>query len=265
MASALADLAKAGEKTLATDINAELQELRRYHEIRYRASTMVIGLSAVNTVSLAPQGVPVSRQFPAHTRVSLTREEVTEIGGPGAIVARILAELDFPVVLVSRIARDTEGDFIWNALAKWRGEERPIYIDLVEQVEPAAPKQRTWRSYVLVHPSDGQRVFLDREIADDFMTLCDEVVDSARQLSPRSIYFDRFLPGRIRDIISPPNVPLPSDTWVFYDSGEHGYRYKSASYYFEKELIKQKVNFALCSFRFAQHFLAHILGGASTK
>jgi sugar/nucleoside kinase (ribokinase family) len=255
ISDALAQLLETVSFTLDTNFEQQLNELRSKVTAERKGAAMVIGISALNTISIAAQERDPS--FPELRRSSLRRKEVSEPGGPGLIVARLLATLDIPAALVSRITDDAAGTQIRKTLVSDKIKGKPICTDLLEvaEVDNSENLNRgSWKSYIVVDRDSGQRVFMDREVDVDFVRVSDEVVLATRESEAENIYFDKFYESKVRDIVQPHLER--SNCWTYFESGERG----SWQYNFEESTSRKLVNFALCSFHFALHFVGEEVG-----
>lgn len=255
ISDALAQLVEAVNFTLDANLEQQLNELRSKVTAERKGAAMVIGVSALNTISIAAQERDPG--FPELRRSSLRRKEVSEPGGPGLIVARLLATLDIPTALVSRITDDAAGTQIRRTLLSDKIKGKPICTDLLEvaEVDNSENLNRgSWKSYIIVDRNSGQRVFLDREVDVDFVRVSDEVVLATRQSETENIYFDKFYDSKVRDIVR--HHLERNNCWTYFESGERG----SWQYDFEESSCRRLVNFALCSFHFALHFIGEEVG-----
>jgi sugar/nucleoside kinase (ribokinase family) len=255
ISDALAQLVETVNFTLDDNSKQQLNELRLKVTAERKCAALVIGVSALNTISIAAEGESLS--FPKLYRSSLKRKEVSEPGGPGLIVSRLLATLDIPAALVSRITDDAAGKQIRRTLLSDKIKRKPICTDLLEVTEiddSTNASRSSWTSYIIVDRDSGQRVFLDREVDVDFVRVSDEIVFATRESKTENIYFDKFYDSKVRDIVTPHLER--NNCWTYFESGSVG----SSRYNFEDASGRRLVNFALCSFHFALHFIGEEVG-----
>lgn len=241
-----------------------LDQKRMAYQQSVRGGVVSVGLTSYMTHSfMADFHVGEShRKFPLHNRVNMAREEVSEVGGPGAITSIILSELGIPSYLFSKIANDSQGDLIMNTLDAHRSNTAvdsipKLFHDFVE-IGDANEKdfENTAKSYVLVHPSDGQRVFLDRKWKPGFFNRKLELSTDMEPYGPRFLYFDKFLGPSVVAFLSEfsssttnPNYPI-----TFFETGERG----NNSF---DDTLRGKVNFLLASWRYLCNYFLNEVGG----
>jgi sugar/nucleoside kinase (ribokinase family) len=255
----------------------QLEQLFEEQRSINKKSVVCIGLTAVNTL-LEPQ-LPNSYWIdnseptkPEFIRFNLKANQYREIGGPAYVISKLLSHFGLHSELISKFANDPEGDWIYkNLLSK---DNKTLHADFVERDEPIDKLNGygTWQSMILVDHKEvknRQRVFFDRTIDVDVNVEQDlknklqlssaalnVVKDNIITYQPPIIYFDKFYQETVATILG---ARVPINSWIVYETGANGDKYNKHQYYFETNIINNKVNILTSSFSFSRDYLCRYI------
>jgi hypothetical protein len=214
------------EKDIPTDVLTMIKKHEDYQKDVNNKTVICIGLTARNTL-IEPQlntKLWISTHGsgkPEFLRNNLDARIFSEVGGPAYIISRLVSSLGFHSELVSKIAKDEDGEFVYSELRKFEQEqyhqeqEQYLHLDFFESSEPEniLDGYATWKSAILVEDNDmdnikRQRTFLDRYIPyfnerlqiKNAQLVKNFIVDN--NVVVPIIYFDKFHRDTVAYVIS---------------------------------------------------------------
>lgn len=257
LGNALEHLAVAAGIPVPEQYAIEMEGRRSSLALRNRSTTVVLGLASSNTVSC-----PL--RFPARTRESILAEVTHETGGPGYVVARVLAALGHTAALVTKLGDDLAGLQVEkDILDCFDGTIDCDYVDI------GGTSTRTWTSYVLLDAeNDANRVVIDedRDLQEMIIdaAVMSRVCSDIQRHHPRLVYVDKFFRSAVNELLrSPGGTSLPERCIVIYESGSDGEWW--TDHELERTVIAGAINLPIVSFRFTRDFLAKKCGGLAAS